>query len=78
MSRSALAVAPAASTGLTQEELEILQLIANGKDNIEIAMLKGYGKPILVQRRVQKILEITSSASRSAAIAWAMRRGLIE
>ena len=75
MTKPALAVVP---TGLTSEEIEILQLIANGKDNIEIAMIMKYDRPILVQRRVQKVLEITSTASRSAAIAWAMRRGLIE
>lgn len=72
---TALALVP---NGLSLEQLEILQLIANGKDNVEIAMIKSYEKPILVQRHVQKILEITSSSSRSAAIAWAMRRGLIE
>lgn len=76
--RGAAALAVAEPTGLTQEELEILQLISNGKDNIEIAMIMKFERPILVQRRVQKILDSTSTASRSAAVAWAMRRGLIE
>lgn len=76
MRGAAVAADPVA--GLTQEEIEILQLIANGKDNIEIAMIMKFDRPILVQRRVQKILETTSTASRSAATAWAMRRGLIE
>lgn len=63
--------------GLTVHEISLLQYIADGKDNIEIALLMNVERPQTIGKRVQRILDRTGTASRSAAVAWAMRRGLI-
>lgn len=63
---------------LTMTQIAILQWIAYGKDNIEIALLMNIERPIIIQRHVQKIMELTNTASRSAAVAWALRRSLIK
>lgn len=64
--------------GLMEREIEILQWIADGKDNNEIADLMKLPRPQTVQAYVQRIMDRTGTASRSAAVAWALRRGLIK
>ena len=62
---------------LTFQQIQILQWISNGKDNIEISLLMGLGRPQNVQAHVQRIMEKTNTASRSAAVAWALRNKVI-
>jgi len=63
---------------LTVTQVAILQWIANGKDNVEIALLMNIERPILVQRQVQKVMDLSGTATRSGAVAWALRKGLIK
>jgi len=66
------------SPELTPYQVAILQWIANGKDNVEIALLMNIERPILVQRQVQKVMDLSGTATRSGAVAWALRKGLIK
>lgn len=63
---------------LTQAQVAILQWIADGKDNIAIALLMNIERPILIQRQMQKIMELTGTCTRSSAVAWALRKGVIK
>lgn len=62
---------------LTWQQVAILQWIADGKDNIEISLLMNIGRPQNVQAHVQRIMERTATASRAAAVAWALRNKVI-
>lgn len=62
---------------LSPAQIAILQWASNGKDNIEIALLMNIERPILVQRQMQKIMELTGTLSRTAAVAWALRNKVI-
>lgn len=62
---------------LTTHQTAILQWIANGKKNEEIALLMNLERPQTVQAHVQRIMDKTGTATRAGAVAWALRHGLI-
>lgn len=67
--------AAAGPGGLTQRELEVLRLVAEGKTNDEIASVLVVSKHT-VRRHVQNILAKLGVTSRSAATAYAFRHNL--
>lgn len=62
--------------------MKILQWIADGKTNVEIGTLMSTPErtitPNAVQMQVNVLLDAIGTSSRSAAVAWAMRRGLVK
>lgn len=64
------------STGLTRRELDILQLIAQGLTDREIAAAFTISEHT-VHRHIANILSKLSLSSRAAAVAYAVRRGLV-
>jgi DNA-binding NarL/FixJ family response regulator len=67
---------PVFSAGLTQRELEVLRLIANGKSNCEIA------QPLIlsvktVDRHVSNIFAKTGASNRTEASWYATRHQLV-
>lgn len=62
---------------LTPKQIAVLQWIAHGKHNGEIALLMNIASEVAVQEYVRKIMDLTGCASRAAAVAWALRRSLI-
>ena len=62
--------------GLTDEELEILSLIADGSTNREIAQTM-FISEVTAKRKVQEILEKLGASNRAQAAAEAARRGLV-
>jgi DNA-binding NarL/FixJ family response regulator len=69
------AATPVYPDGLTEREVEILRLVAEGKSNPEIAEAL-YISPRTVSTHVSNILNKTSTANRAEATAYALRRGL--
>ncbi len=65
-----------ADSGLTDQELQVLRMIANGATNKEIAE-KLYWSEVTVKRKVQDILEKMGVANRAQAVAEAGKRGLL-
>lgn len=65
-----------ADTGLTDQELEVLRMIAAGATNKEIAE-KLFWSEVTVKRKVQDILEKMGVANRAQAVAEAGKRGLL-
>jgi two-component system, NarL family, response regulator DevR len=65
-----------ADSGLTDQELEVLRMIAAGATNKEIAE-KLYWSEVTVKRKVQDILEKMGVANRAQAVAEASKRGLL-
>lgn len=63
-------------SGLTGEELQILQAMENGKSNKEIAD-QLFWSEITVKRKVQDIFDKLGVDNRVRAVAEAIRRGLI-
>lgn len=63
-------------SGLTDQELEVLRMIAAGATNKEIAE-KLYWSEVTVKRKVQDILEKMGVANRAQAVAEAGKRGLL-
>ena len=61
---------------LTERELEVLRLLAEGRDNGEIAR-ELYLSPTTVKRHVSAILSKLGVANRVQAAIWAVRAGLI-
>ena len=77
--RQPLADAAAAATrpaGLSARELQVLQLIAAGNTNPEIAAAL-FRSPATVAIHVRNILAKTQSANRAEAAAFAVRHGLL-
>ena len=70
------AAAPARPAGLSERELQVLQLIAAGKTNQEIAAAM-FRSPATVAIHVRNILDKTQSANRAEAAAFAARHGLL-
>ena len=62
--------------GLTDEELEILSLIADGSTNREIAQTM-FISEVTAKRKVQEIMEKLGASNRAQAAAEAARRGLV-
>lgn len=62
---------------LTQEQVTLLQWIADGKQNSDIAQIVGL-KPVAVQARVGKVLDSLGVCTRSAAVAFGFRNGLLK
>ncbi len=65
-----------ADSGLTDQEMHVLQMIAAGATNKEIAE-KLYWSEVTVKRKVQDILEKMGVANRAQAVAEAGKRGLL-
>src|SRR5512143_1944181 len=65
-----------ADSGLTDQELQVLRMIAAGSTNKEIAE-KLYWSEVTVKRKVQDILEKMGVANRAQAVAEAAKRGLL-
>ncbi|MBI3912689.1 MAG: response regulator transcription factor [Chloroflexi bacterium] len=65
-----------ADSGLTDQELLVLQLIAAGSTNKEIAD-KLYWSEVTVKRKTQDIFGKLSVANRAQAVAEATKRGLL-
>jgi len=65
-----------ADSGLSDQELEVLRMIATGATNKEIAE-KLYWSEVTVKRKVQDILEKMGVANRAQAVAEAGKRGLL-
>ncbi len=65
-----------ADSGLTEQELQVLRMIAAGATNKEIAE-KLYWSEVTVKRKVQDILEKMEVANRAQAVADAAKRGLL-
>jgi DNA-binding NarL/FixJ family response regulator len=63
-------------SGLSEQELEVLRMIADGATNKEIAE-KLYWSEVTVKRKVQDILEKMGVANRAQAVAEASKRGLL-
>lgn len=63
-------------SGLTDQELEVLRMIAAGATNKEIAE-KLFWSEVTVKRKVQDILEKMGVANRAQAVAEAGKRGLL-
>lgn len=63
-------------SGLTEQEVEVLRMIAAGATNKEIAE-KLYWSEVTVKRKVQDILEKMGVANRAQAVAEAGKRGLL-
>jgi DNA-binding NarL/FixJ family response regulator len=62
--------------GLTQRELEVLRLMAEGKSNPEIAAALGRAEGTM-KIHVQNILQKLGAADRTQAVTLALRRGII-
>ncbi len=65
-----------ADSGLSDQELQVLRMIASGSTNKEIAE-KLYWSEVTVKRKVQDILEKMGVANRAQAVAEAGKRGLL-
>ena len=65
-----------ADSGLTDQELQVLQAIAAGSTNKEIAD-KLYWSEVTVKRKTQDIFEKLGVANRAQAVAEATRRGIL-
>jgi DNA-binding NarL/FixJ family response regulator len=65
-----------AETGLTDQELTVLRMIAAGATNKDIAE-KVFWSEVTVKRKVQDILEKMGVANRAQAVAEAAKRGLL-
>ena len=65
-----------ADSGLSDQELQVLRMIANGSTNKEIAE-KLFWSEVTVKRKVQDILEKMGVANRAQAVAEAGKRGLL-
>lgn len=63
-------------SGLTEQELQVLRMIAAGATNKEIAE-KLYWSEVTVKRKVQDILEKMGVANRAQAVGEAAKRGLL-
>jgi DNA-binding CsgD family transcriptional regulator/tetratricopeptide (TPR) repeat protein len=68
---------PSYPCGLTEREVGVLQLIAMGRNNREIAQVLGIS-PNTVANHVRSILEKTYTANRTEAAAFANREGLLK
>jgi two-component system, OmpR family, alkaline phosphatase synthesis response regulator PhoP len=69
-------VAPAAESNLSKRELEVLQLLADGLDQDEIAE-RLVLSPKTVSSHIQRVLGKLDVHSRAQAIAQAYRRGIL-
>ena len=65
-----------AESGLTDQELTVLRMIAAGATNKDIAE-KVFWSEVTVKRKVQDILEKMGVANRAQAVAEAAKRGLL-
>jgi DNA-binding NarL/FixJ family response regulator len=70
-------LAPAYPEGLTQREVEILRLVAEGKSNPEIAE-ELYISPRTVSTHISNILNKINAANRIEAASYAHRHGLVQ
>jgi DNA-binding NarL/FixJ family response regulator len=64
------------ASGLTEREVEVLKLIAMGRNNREIGQVLAIS-PNTVANHVRNILEKTYTANRTEAAAFANREGLL-
>ena len=66
----------ASSAGLSEREVEVLRLLAEGLDNNEIA-LRLYLSPTTVKRHVSTIFSKAGVSNRVQAAIWAVRAGIL-
>jgi DNA-binding NarL/FixJ family response regulator len=66
----------ASNAGLSDREVEVLRLLAEGLDNNEIA-LRLYLSPTTVKRHVSAVFAKAGVSNRVQAAIWAVRAGLI-
>jgi DNA-binding NarL/FixJ family response regulator len=71
-----LQAAKQAFDGLTQREREVVQLIAEGRSNAEIAAGLVLGKRT-VETHISSILRKLGVTSRAQIVTWAVARGLV-
>ena len=64
-------------TALSEDELQVLQYIANGRSNVEIGQILQIGEDT-IRSHVKSILKKLDAMGRTEAIAIAAERGLIE
>lgn len=62
---------------LTRRQIEVMQYIANGKKNEDIAELMAITVHV-VQLDVVQACNALGCANRSSLVAWALRRGIIK
>lgn len=67
---------PLARGTLTASQLRVLRQLADGRSTEEVARALGVS-PSTVRTHVEHILERTGTHSRTEAVAWALRRGLL-
>lgn len=77
LSKAQPETAPAYPGGLTQQEVEVLSLVAAGKSNAGIAE-ELVVSPNTVVRHVSNILAKTGSSKRTEAARYAAQHGLAE
>jgi DNA-binding NarL/FixJ family response regulator len=70
------AVSPENTRGLSSRELEVLQLLANGRTNAEIGDLLGISKKT-AQHHVAHAYEKLGLSGRVTATLWLMEHGLL-
>lgn len=82
--RAVKAIIPPEGTSkeFSDRQKQILQFIADGKTNADMAQIMSTAEqtmtPNAVQMQVNVILNEIGTSSRSAAVAWALRKGLIK
>ena len=64
------------TTLLTIEQIALLQWVADGKQNKDIALILEC-QPITIQTRIGHILDALGANTRSAAVAYGFRHGLL-
>ena len=72
-----MAIAVVPEITLTEKQVAILQWIAYGKRNEDIAQIMGLSSAHAVQLHVGKIMKRLDVESRSAAVSWAQRHKII-
>lgn len=65
-----------AEIALAPKQVELVQYIANGKRNEDIALLMNTSVPA-VKSQLVRIMDSTGCATRSSLVSWAFRRKLI-
>lgn len=61
---------------LTDREIQVLALVAEGLQNKEIARRLGLS-PLTVKAHLQRISEHTGTGNRAGMVGWAFRAGLL-